>query len=98
DALVAERNAVIRETLERFLYFNGQLARMIHVHAHPQWMVLLQHLAKRGRDALRQENRNARADAEKLDVRNRAQTAQDFLELIVAEEQSVAAAQEHIAD
>ena len=41
---------------------------MIDVHAHPERMIFLQHRAELGRDPLRQENRNARADAEKLDV------------------------------
>src|SRR5213076_1251045 len=44
------------------------------------------------------KNRNARADAEKLDVRNRTQTAEDFLEFVVAEKQGVAAAQEDVTD
>ena len=83
----------IGETFERFLHFNGQLARMIDVHAHPERMIFREHRAKLGRDALRQKNRNARADAQKFDVRNRAQAAQHFFQLIVAEEQRVAAAQ-----
>ena len=58
---------------------------MIDVHAHPERMIFLQHRAELRRDALRQENRDARADAQKLDVRDRAQAAQNFLELIVAE-------------
>jgi len=46
---------------------------MIDVHAHPKRMMFGEHRAKLGRYALRQENWNARADAEKLDVRNGAQ-------------------------
>ena len=46
DALVAERNAVIRQPLERFFHFDGQLARMIHMHTHPERMIFLQHLRK----------------------------------------------------
>ena len=38
-----------------------------------------------GRDALRQENRDASADAEKLHVRNGAQPAQEIFELVIAE-------------
>ena len=96
-ALVAERNAGVGEALERFFHFNRQLARMIHVHAHPERMMFLQHRAKLRRDSLRQENRNARADAKKLDVRNRAQAAKQLVELIVAENKCVAAAQEDVA-
>ena len=46
---------------------------------------------------MRQENRHARADAEKLDVRNRAQPAENFLQLVVAEKQRVAAGKKHVA-
>ena len=67
------------------------------MHAHPEWMIFLQHRAELGRNPLRQKNRNARADAQKLDVRNRAQPAQDFLELVVAENERVAAGKKHVA-
>ena len=60
-------------------------------------MILRQHRAKLRRDSLWQENRDARADAEKLDMRDRAQAAQNFLKLIVAENERIAAAQEHVA-
>ncbi len=73
DALIAERDAGVGESLERLLDFNRELARMIDVHAHPKRMMFCEHRAKFRRDPLRQENRNARADAEKLDVRNGAQ-------------------------
>jgi len=46
---------------------------------------------------LRQENWNARAYPQKFDVRDRAQAAQNFLELIVAENERIAAAQKHVA-
>ncbi len=88
---------VIRQTLERFLHFHGQLARMIRMHAHPERMIFLQHGAKLGRDALRQENWNSRPDAKKLDVRDRAQPAKNAFELVVAENQGVAAGEKHVA-
>ena len=88
---------MIRQRLEGGPHFGGQLARMIHVHAHPERMIFLQHRAELRRDSLRQENRDARADAEKLDVRNRAQPAEDFLQLVIAEEQRVAAGEKHVA-
>ena len=85
DALVPQRNPGIGQTLERFFHFDGQLARMIHVHAHPKRMIFRQHRAKLRRDPLRKENRDPRADAEKFDVRNRPQSAQKILEFTVAE-------------
>ena len=62
-ALVAQRNARVGEAFERGLDLGGQLARMVDVDAHPQRMIFLQHRAEFGRDALRQEDRHARADA-----------------------------------
>ena len=41
---------------------------------------------------------NARADAQKFHVRNRAQPAQQIFQLVVAQQQRVAAAQQHVAD
>src|SRR5438270_3048100 len=61
-------------------------------------MVFGQQRAKLGRDALRQENRDAGADAEKLNVRDGAETFQDPFKFIVAENQSVAAGKKNVAD
>ena len=61
-------------------------------------MKFFQHRAQFRRDALRQKNRDARADAQKFDVRNRAQPAQQIFQLVVAQQQRVAAAQQHVAD
>ena len=47
---------------------------------------------------MRQEDRDARADAQKFDVRNRAQPAQQIFQLLIAQQQRVAAAQQHVAD
>src|SRR5439155_2125680 len=96
-ALISERDAGIGETFERLLHFNGQLARMIDMHADPKRMIFRKDRAKLRRNSLWQENWDARADAEKLDMRDRAQTAQNFLELIVAENERIAAAQKHVA-
>ena len=59
-------------------------------------MILAQHSAELRRDALRQKNRDARAEAEKLDVRNGAQPAEKMFQPFVAEQERVAAAQEHV--
>src|SRR5205814_2565698 len=93
----SERNAVISQALQRLFHFHGELARMIDMNAHPERMVFLKHGAKLRRDALRQENRNARADAEKLDVRNGAEPAQDALEFFIAENKGIAAGEKHVA-
>src|SRR5439155_23300311 len=49
------------------------------------------------RDPLRQKNWNARADPEKFNVLDRAQPRQQLVDLIVAENQRVAAAQQNVA-
>src|SRR5260221_10795209 len=60
-------------------------------------MIFAQHSAKRGRDSLRQKNRDARADAQELDMRNGAQLAEQVLQFFITEQQRVAAAEQHIA-
>src|SRR5438552_9420257 len=74
NALVSERDTRVGETLQRLLHLNRQLARMIHMHTHPKRMIFRQYRAQLRCDALRQANRNARANAEKLNVRNRPQS------------------------
>ena len=56
-------------------------------------MKLLQHRTQLERDALRQKDRNARADAEEFDVRNRPQPAEEIFELFIAEQQRVTTAE-----
>ena len=52
-ALVAERDSGIRQPFECFFHFNRELARMVHVHAHPERMMFGQNRAQLGRDPLR---------------------------------------------
>ena len=72
-ALVAERNASIGQALECLFHFDGELARVIYMHAHPKRMMFGQNRTKLGRDPLGQEDRNPRADADKFDVLYRAE-------------------------
>src|SRR5439155_1093245 len=44
-ALVAERNAGICETLERFLHFDSQFTWMIEMHTHTERMIFREHRA-----------------------------------------------------
>src|SRR6476660_1264911 len=59
-------------------------------------MIFLQHRAELGRNPLRKENRHPSTDAEKLDVLDRTEPAENFFQLRVAEEECVAARQEDI--
>src|SRR5438270_3298945 len=70
---------------------------MVDVDAHPERMILRQHRAKLGRDALWQENRNSRPDTNEFDVWNRSKPSENLIELIIAEEQCVSTAQQNIA-
>ena len=70
---------------------------MVEVEVDPQRVVLAEHLAQLVVDALRQEDRHARADADDLDVRDLAEAADDRLEQLRRERQAVAAADQHVA-
>src|SRR5215475_7017140 len=96
-ALIPERYAGVRESLKCFFDFNRQFARMINVHAHPERMIFRQDRAQLWRDALWQKDRNARANAKKFNVLYRAQPTEQLVELVVAENERVAAAEQDIA-
>jgi hypothetical protein len=95
--LIAKGNASVGESLERFFYFNRELARMVDMHAHPKRMMFRQNRAQLWRNALGQENRNARSDAKKFNVLYRAQPAEQLVELVVAKNERVAATEQDIA-
>ena len=95
--LVAQRHPGVAQALARLAQILGALLRMIDVDAHPDRTVLLEHLAQLRRDALRQENRDARADADELHVLDRAQPAEDVVELAIRQQQWIAAAQQDVA-
>ena len=65
--------------------------------AHPERMELLQHRAQLRRDPLREEDRHAAADAQELDVLDRAQAAEEIPQAAVGKQQRVAAGEQHVA-
>src|SRR5262249_32351372 len=69
---------------------------MIHMHTHPERVMFRERRAQLRRDALRHKNRNPRADPEKFNVSNRAQSRKQFVDLVAAKNESVAAAQKHV--
>src|SRR5262245_48579243 len=71
---------------------------MIHVYAHPERVIFRQHCTQLGSDSLWQENRHPRADPQKFDVADSAQPRQQLLEPVIAENQSVATTQKHVAN
>ena len=97
DTLVAQRDAVVCQSFERDAHFRREFARVIDVDAHPERMILLQHRAKLRRDPLREKDRHTGTDTKKFDMRDRAQPAEDFLQLRIAEKQRVTAGEKHVA-
>ncbi len=71
---------------------------VVEVGVQPDRMVLFQHGAQRGRDALRQHHRQPAPDADDLDVRDRAERAEQPVEVVVGEDERVAAGEQHVAD
>ncbi len=98
DALVPQRDAVVGEPLEGGFYLGGQFPGMIDVDAHPERMVFGQHAAQLRGDALGEENGDAGADPEELNVLDVAQAAEEGLEFVVGKEQGIAAGKEHVPD
>ena len=98
DALVAQRNAGVGEAPERVAHFGGEFARVVDVHTHPQRVEFFEHGAKFRRDALREKDGDAGADAEELDVRDGAQAGEDAAEFVVRKKERVAAREQDVAD
>ena len=96
--LVAQRDAGVGEHLAGALRLGGDLLGVVEVRVQVQRVVLVQHVAELGGDALRADHRHARADAHDLDVRDRGDLLQQPLEALVGERQRVAAAEEDVAD
>ena len=59
--------------------------------------MLLEHLAQRLGDPLRQHHRDLRADAQKFDVFDRTQPAEQPVELVIADAQRIAPRKQHVA-
>jgi hypothetical protein len=52
-ALIAEGNATVGKAPESVANLGGQLAGMVHMHTHPERMILTKNLTEGGSDALR---------------------------------------------
>ena len=80
------------------LDLGGDLVGVVEVEVDPERVVLLEHRAELVVDALRQEDRDARADPDDLDVGDLADAAEDLLEQLRGEGQPVPAGDEDVAD
>ena len=98
DGLVTQRYAGERQALAGGREFAGDFLGMIRVDAHPDRPVLTEDLGELGRDALRQEDRDARTEADEFDVFDRAETSEERVELGVGQQQRVAAGEQDVTD
>ena len=96
--LRAQRDAAVGEQGAGAVGFRGAFVRVGEVQAHHQRMVAAQHAHQRGRDPLGQHRRHLGADADDLHVGDHSQPGEHPVELVVREQQRVAAGQEHVAD
>ena len=98
DRLVAQRHAGERQALAGGRELAGDLLRMIGVDAQPDRPVLAEDLGELGRDTLRQEDRDARSEADELDVLDRAEAAEERVQLRVGKQERVAAGEQDVTD
>src|SRR6185437_8434840 len=71
---------------------------MVRVNADEERVKFLEHRAQGRRDALRQKDRNARADAKKFNMGDGAQLAEQMLKFFIAEQERVTTAEQHVPD
>ena len=96
--LIVDRDAGAQQTVAGSGGLRGDLVRMVKVGIDPDGVVLLQQRAHILVDALRQKDRNTRAEADDLDVRDGAKAGQDLLEIGQRQRQRIAAGDDNVAD
>ena len=85
DGLVAQRDAGEGQAFAGGRQLTGDLLGMIRVDAHPDRPVLAEDLSELRRDALREEDRDARTEADELDVLDRAETSEERVQFGVGQ-------------
>ena len=90
-ALVAQGHARPAQPVASIGQFLGDLVGVVDMDVHPHGVVLLDHVAELGGDALRHEHGYAAADANDLDVGDLAQAAQQLFQLLGGQGERVAA-------
>ena len=95
--LVAQRDAGVGQARQCLFGLGGELVGVVEVGVEPDGMVLLQHLAQLGGDALGADHGGAAAETDDLDMRDGAEALDDVLELLVGDHEAVAAAEQHVA-
>ena len=97
-ALVAQRDTGVGQHGAGLGGLGGDLVGVVEVGVQPDGVILLQHVAQLGSDALRQHHGGTGADADDLHVGDLTQLGDDVLQALVAHQQGVAAGQQHVAD
>ena len=97
-ALVAQGDTGVGQHGAGLGGLGGDLVGVVEVGVQPHGVILLQHVAQCGSDALGQHDGGAGADADDLHVGDLAQLGDDVLQALVAHQQGVAAGQQHVAD
>ena len=95
-ALVAQGDTGVGQHLASTAGLGSHLVGMVEVGIDPDGMILLQHVAQLGRDALRAHDGSAGTQANDLDVRNLPQLRDDILKSLIAHHQSVTAREQDV--
>lgn len=96
--LVTHWDACVSEAAQSITDLRGQLTGVIDVDRNKERVILLEHLAEIIGDSLREKNRDACANADELNMRDRMQAGDNALQSIVGEQQRVATRDQYITD
>ena len=97
DGLVPHHDSGIGEPAKGIVNFGGEFAGVVRVDGNKEGVEFFEHRAEFGRDALGEEDGDARANADELDVGDRVEFGEEFLELAIREKERVTTGEEDIA-
>jgi hypothetical protein len=98
DGLIAEWDAGVGEASEGVANLEGQFTWVIGVDADEEGVELFEHGAQFRGDALGEEDGDAGADPDELEVGDGAELAEQMFEFVVVEQERVATAEQDVAD
>ena len=81
---------MVREHGQSIPHLGGEFTGMVCMDAHPEGMMLLKDPAKFRGDALRQEDRNAGSNPDKLNMRDGPELGEQRIELVIGKEERIA--------
>ena len=94
--LVPQWDSGARHAVTGLCKLEGDLIRVVDMDVQPQGMETTEHLAQLACDPHGQENGDAGANANNLDVRNLAQAGQDLFQDLGRQHQRIATGKEHV--